>query len=157
MSNERSTEEARLRIVPTTLKAANAFVGTEHRHHPPTRGHKFSVAVESDAGLHGVAIAGRPVARGLDHERELEVLRLCTDGTPNACSMLYGAVARVARAMGYDRRNVLTYILADEPGTSLRAAGWRFDGMTRGESWDRPNRRRVDKAPTTPKQRWRAA
>ena len=87
----------------------------------------------------------------------LEVLRVCTDGAPNACSMLYGAVRRAAIAMGYPACNVITYTLASEPGTSLRAAGWRLDKHVKGESWDRPSRGRKDNAPTTDKLRWRAA
>lgn len=31
----------------------------------------------------------------------LEIYRCCTDGTRNACSMLYGACLRIARNMGY--------------------------------------------------------
>jgi hypothetical protein len=82
-----------------------------------------------------------------------EVTRLVTDGTPNACSMLYGAAARAADAMGFDR--IQTFILEDEPGTSLKAAGWTFEGMTEGGDWNRPSRggRRVDQ-PMIRKQRW---
>ena len=60
----------------------------------------------------GVAICGRPVARRLDDGYTLEVNRLCTDGTPNACSILYAAAYRAARAMGYNK--VITYILDTE-------------------------------------------
>lgn len=152
-----STPDARLRVVPCTLKQAAVFVGQEHRHHPPAAAHKFSIAVAHGEQLVGVAVAGRPNARNLPAYTVLEVLRVCTDGTPNACSMLYGAVARIAAAMGYDRRNVITYTLATEPGTSLRAAGWVRDKDVRGESWDRPGRPRDDAHPTTDKIRWRAA
>src|SRR5262249_52637878 len=38
-----------------TLRAACAFVKARHRHHPPPRGHKFSVAVEDDGEVVGVA------------------------------------------------------------------------------------------------------
>ncbi len=147
-----------LLLVPVSLREANAFVAERHRHHGPTRGHKFAVSVgSSDGVMRGVAIAGRPVARALDDGVTLEVLRVCTDGTPNVCSMLYGAVRRAAVAMGYPPHNVITYTLASEPGTSLRAAGWHLDGVVRGQSWDRPSRRRVDAAPTDDKHRWRAA
>ncbi len=71
----------------------------------------------------GVATAGRPVARHLDDGLTLEVNRTCTDGTRNANSLLYGAVWRAAKAMGYVR--CITYTQADECGASLRAAGWR--------------------------------
>lgn len=147
-----------LRIAPITLREANAFVETVHRHHGPTRGHKLSLAVVSGIGqTHGVAILGRPVSRHLDAQGYIEVLRVATDGTPNACSMLYGAARRVAREMGYPAEKIITYTLADEPGTSLRAAGWHPSVTVRGESWDRPARERTDRHPTTPKVRWAAA
>ena len=143
-----------LTIAPIGLRAANAYVTDLHRHHGSTRGHKFSIACLDDDRLCGVAIAGRPVARALDDGYTLEVLRVCTDGTPNACSKLYGAVRRAAREMGY--RKIITYTLAEESGASLRAAGWSVDGTTRGDSWDRPNRPRDDRHPIGPKTRWTA-
>lgn len=128
-SREMTGRQSKLIIRPITLKDANAFVGQEHRHHPPMVGHKFSISVvDEDGTLRGVAIAGRPVSRMLDDGLHLEVLRVATDGTPNACSALYGAVARAGKSMGYPRENIITYTLASEPGTSLRASGWTFDG-----------------------------
>jgi hypothetical protein len=112
-----------LEIRPITLRAACAFILEHHRHNKPPRGHKFSVAVWDGTVLVGVATAGRPVARGLDDGVTLEVNRTCTDGTANANSMLYGAVWRAARAMGY--RRAVTYTQHDESGASLRAVGWR--------------------------------
>lgn len=96
---------------------------------------KFCVALADDSGeTHGVAIVGRPVARGLDDGWTLEVTRTCTDGTKNANSMLYGAAWRAARALGY--RRLVTYTLVEESGTSLRAAGWKTVHETRGRPWD---------------------
>ena len=95
-------------LTPINLKTANAFVQQYHRHHKPTRGHKFSIGVSENGALVGVAICGRPVARRLDDGYTLEVNRLCTDGTPNACSILYAAAYRAARAMGYNK--VITYM-----------------------------------------------
>ena len=106
--------------------------------------------------VRGVAIAGRPVARHLDDGSHLEVLRVCTDGTPNACSMLYAAVRRTATAMGYRPEQVITYTLESESGVSLRAAGWQSDVSTRGGGWDRPSRSRVDTHSTARKRRWHA-
>ena len=60
----------------------------------------------------------------------LEVTRLCTDGTKNACSFLYGKAARAAFALGY--RRIGTYTLPDEGGASLRAAGWKLIGERGG-------------------------
>jgi hypothetical protein len=85
----------------------------------------------------------------LDDGLTAEVTRLCTDGTPNACSMLYGAARRAAQAKGF--RRGLTYILASEDGASLRASGWAYLWATDGGSWDRPSRGRTDKHPTEPK------
>ena len=91
-------------------------------------------------GLCGVAIVGRPLARKINDETTVEVLRLCTDGTPNACSALYGACMRAASALGYQW--IITYTLEDEPGTSLKAAGWTFGYRTAGGSWTRNGRPR---------------
>lgn len=117
-----SKPSAFLEIRPITFRAACAFVKRLHRHNKPPRGHKFSVALWTDAELVGVAMAGRPVARAFDDGLTLEINRTCTDGTPNANSMLYGACRRAAWAMGY--RRVLTYTQAGESGASLRAAGF---------------------------------
>lgn len=115
--------EGGLYVAPITFRAACAFVAELHRHNKPPRGHKFSISVRCGDTLHGVAMAGRPVARHFDDGVTLEVNRTCTDGTPNANSMLYGAVWRAAKAMGY--RRCITYTQADECGASLRAVGWR--------------------------------
>lgn len=112
-----------LHIRPITLRDAAAFVAAHHRHNKPPRGHKFSVAVYEGNHLAGVACAGRPVARHFDDGLTLEVNRTCTDGAKNANSMLYGAVWRAAKAMGY--RRCITYTQHDESGASLRAVGWR--------------------------------
>lgn len=121
-----------LTIVPCELSEANAFVAQHHRHHRPVVGHKFSLAVSDGEAIRGVAIVGRPVARMLQDGETLEVTRVATDGAINACSALYAACWRAVRAMGY--RRLVTYILAEELGTSVRAAGlegnrqswWRF-------------------------------
>lgn len=117
-----------------------------HRHHKAVTGHRFSVACMEGDKLCGVAIVGRPVARNIDQINTVEVLRLCTDGTANTCSFLYGACRRAARSLGYQR--IITYILIDEPGTSLLACGWHFCYISGGGSWDRMGRRRQSgKAP----------
>lgn len=63
----------------------------------------------------------------------LEITRLCTDGTHNACSMLYGACARVAKDMGYLK--IITYILESENGASLKASGFVCEGKAGGVKW----------------------
>lgn len=104
--------------------------------------------------MRGVAIVGRPVSRHVQDGWTCEVTRLATDGAKNACSMLYGAAWRAARALGW--RRMVTYTLATEPGTSLVAAGWRVVGQTDPESWSRKDRPRVDHAPLQAKLRWEA-
>lgn len=112
-----------MQVIPVTFRAACAFVAKLHRHNKPPRGHKFSIALRDGENIVGVAMAGRPVARHFDDGLTLEVNRTCTDGTPNANSMLYGAIWRAAKAMGYMR--AITYTQASETGASLRAVGWR--------------------------------
>ena len=150
--------EVRLTLVPMTLAEANEFVRQHHRHHRPVPGAKFCTAVASseDGIWHvlGVAIAGRPVARMADDGWTLEVNRTCVSEAPNANSMLYGACARAAFAMGYKR--LVTYTLPEEGGTSLRAAGWREIGRAGGGPWSRANRPRVDLHPLQEKIRWEA-
>lgn len=131
-----------LEIRPITLRDANVFVAQYHRHNLPTNGHKFSVACYDGDRLCGVAIAGQPIARKLDDGLTIEIRRVCTDGTRNACSMLYGACSRCAREMGYKR--VVTYTLVSESGASLRAAGFKDCGEAGGGSWNMPSRPREE-------------
>lgn len=111
-----------LALRPITLRAARRFVGEHHRHNGPPIGWRFGVGVEDDGELVGVAIASNPRARALDDGTTLEVVRTCTDGTRNANSMLYGAIARAAGALGY--RRIVTYTVEGESGSSLRAVGF---------------------------------
>lgn len=140
---------AKLVTIPMDLEGANEFVARHHRHHQPVVGHKFSIGAVLDGVLVGVAIVGRPVSRHRDDGETLEVTRLCTDGTRNACSFLYGAAARAAFALGF--RRLGTYIRSDEPGTSLAAAGWRLVAFTPGKSWSVPSRPRKDKTDLIPR------
>lgn len=135
-----------MELTPVSLAEANAFVAEHHRHHKPVVGHKFCMAVSDSGKVVGVAITGRPVSRHLDDGWTLEVNRCCTDGTKNACSMLYGASWRAAKAMGYKR--LITYILDSEQGTTLKASNWRLVGERGGGSWNVKSRPRVDKHPT---------
>jgi hypothetical protein len=135
-----------LKVTPINLDEANAFVAVHHRHHKPVPGAKFAIAV-SDIKLEvvrGVAIVGRPVARMSDDGWTLEVNRVCTDGARNACSMLYGAAWRAAKALGYMR--LITYTLPEEGGASLRASGWKLVGKAGGGNWNTASRPRVDTA-----------
>ena len=143
-----------LHIEPITLKAANEFVSKYHRHHKPTVGHKFSISCVQDGIVRGggVAICGRPVSRHLDDGLTLEINRLCTDGTKNACSILYGACARIAKNMGYKR--VITYILKSENGASLKASNFICEGEAGGEMWTGKRSGRDNGVPKEKKTRW---
>ncbi|WP_294855639.1 XF1762 family protein [uncultured Oscillibacter sp.] len=141
-----------LDIVPVTLAEANAFVEQHHRHHKPVVGHKFSIAATDGEQIVGVSIVGRPVSRYMDDGLTLEVTRLCTDGTHNACSMLYAASWRAARAMGY--KKLITYILDTESGSSLKAAGWKCVGKAGGLRWTGKRRPTVDLCPAQMKIRF---
>ena len=123
-----------------TLKAACRYVEAHHRHNRPPHGALFAVGVTSDGAVCGVAVVGRPVARGLQDGFTCEVVRLCTEGRYNACSILYGACRRAARALGY--RRIVTYTLAGEPGTSLKASGWTRAAEVKAATWDGKTRSR---------------
>lgn len=143
---------APLEIVPMTLREANAYVEQHHRHHGKVAGQKYSIGLSDGEKIVGVAIVGRPVSRHMDDGWTLEVNRLCTDGTKNACSMLYAAAWRAARAMGYKR--LITYILESENGASLRAAGWKCVGQAGGLRWTGERRPEVDLYPAQMKIRF---
>ena len=130
-----------LQIIPCTLRRARAFCAEHHRHHGAPVGGLFALGLAQAGELVGVAVVGRPVARALQDGATAEVTRVCTLGEPNACSKLLGACRRVARDLGY--RRLVTYTLSEEPGTSLRAAGWIQTASVPGRSWDRRTRRRT--------------
>ena len=144
-----------LATVPLTLREARQYVTEHHRHHKAPQGGLFAVGASDGAQIVGCVIVGMPVARMLADGFTCEVTRLATDGSRNACSMLYRAAWRAARAMGY--RRLVTYTLPEEGGSSLRAAGFRLVGAAGGGSWSRDSRPRVDTHPTQEKLRWEVA
>lgn len=145
-------QEKSMILTPITLREANMFVLAHHRHHGPVPGCLFCVAVSDGDAVIGVAIVGRPVSRMLDDGWTAEVLRTCTLGHRNTCSILYAAAWRAVRALGY--RKLITYTLPTETGASLRGAGWRCLGKAGGGSWSRKRRPRVDMHPLQEKLRW---
>lgn len=148
----------RLQLGPIRFGIAKAFVQRHHEHCPPPAGWRYGAGCWNGRTLVGVAMVGRPVARRIDAGSTVEVNRLCLDRAlpdplrRNAASMLYGFAAREARRRGFSR--IITYTLEEEPGTSLRAAGWREDGLTKGGSWSRDGRPRSDAGPLGRKTRW---
>jgi|SRR5579863_45719 len=142
--------------IPVSLFQANCFVELHHPHHKPVRFHKYSIGAATNGKLVGVCIVNRPVNLRMDDGLTLELARLCTDGTPNACSFLLSRAARAATALGYER--IQTYTLAEEMmksrGASLWAAGLLFSHVSRGGTWNIRLRRRDDKHPTGDKFCW---
>jgi len=131
-------------LQPISLKEAQSFVNEHHRHNVSPQGHKFSVGLNDGEKVIGVVMVGRPVARHNDDSWTLEVIRCCVlEGYKDACSKLYAAAWRVTRNLGYSR--LITYTLKEEPGTSLKAAGYKVIGETkaRPKGWDTPARPRV--------------
>jgi hypothetical protein len=98
-------------------------------------------------------MVGRPVGRYLDDGFTLEINRCCTDGTKNACTMLYGAACRAAKALGY--RRIITYTRESEPGTSLKASNWLCDGRAGGTHWTGHRYEQVEMQLDEMKVRWR--
>jgi len=131
----------KLRVVPVTIPVANQIVTRLHRHHAaiPAWFGWWAVAVVCEGVVVGVAIAGRPTNRNNDDKHTVEVLRVATDGTPDAPSALLGACARAAEAIG--ARRIITYTLTSEGGASLRGAGWVCDGETGKSFWGNANTR----------------
>lgn len=139
----------KLQIVPVSFKDACKFITDHHRHLKPPVGHKYSIATQLHNRIVAVIIVGRPIARLNDDGFTLEVLRLATDNTFNACSMLYAAAWRVARNLGY--RKLITYILSTEKGTSLKASGFKVVSSVPYHKWSCPSRLRYNSLPEVPK------
>ena len=140
-----------LQIRPITYRQACDYISLHHRHHGPPQGCKFCIGAFVDETMIGCAVCGRPVSRELDNGEICEITRLCTDGTPNACSFLYGACCRIAKAMGYKR--IITYTLISENGASLKASGFTNEGLAGGVMWT--GERSKNKAlPHEMKNRW---
>lgn len=144
-------------IRPITLREAQSFVLEHHRHNDPPHGHKFSIGLEKNDQLIGVVVVGQPIARANCDGYTAEITRCCViDGQKNANSKLYAAAIRAAQAMGY--RRVISYTLPGESGSSLKAVGFQFDGMTKNNpnGWDSPSRprRKPKKYPYCEKIRW---
>lgn len=153
--------DAGLEVRPIRRNDAKDFIREHHRHNPPPAGDRFRFGAFNGGELVAVMMAGRPVARMLDADAIVEVNRLCVDHSKHraltwkACSELYGAAVDEARERGFEK--VISYTLESESGMSLRYARFKPEATTKGGSWDRPSRRRKDRAPTCPKVRWARA
>jgi hypothetical protein len=145
-----------LELVPVDWQTAAGFVADWHRHNARPVGWRYGIGVQNaDLELVGVVVVGRPVARHYDDGRTLEVTRCATDGTRNACSILYAAAWRAAKALGY--RRLITYTRADESGASLTAAAWTVVAERPARpGWDTPSRRRGTSSDPIPRTLWEA-
>lgn len=142
-----------LRLRPWTVRQAIPFVASVHRRLPVVQGALWAVSVRNEKDVVGCALVGHPARVWMVDSATLAVLRVaCREGYRNACSMLYGACSRAARAMGAE--NLVTYTHLDEHGTSLRAAGWIDGGLTDGGEWGRPSRQRALALDGAEKRRW---
>lgn len=146
--------QVRLRAVPMNIARARRVVAAWHRHLKRVQGGLWAVAcaAEGSNDVVGVAIVARP-PRMQDDGWSAEIVRVATNGTPNASSFLMGLCRRIAFIQGY--RVIRTKTRPDEPGSSLLGAGFRDEGgLTEGRSHSRPSRPRDDQEPPTPKRRW---
>jgi hypothetical protein len=150
----------RLTVIPVTLREARRFIAEHHRHNDPPHQWRFGVGLENGKGLVGVAVAAQPRGRKLDDGRTLEITRVAVDGTPMANSMLYAALIRAGKALGFTR--FYTYTLPHESGATPKAVGFRVDSENAGGPWNMPSRFRDEspnlfgevKSPQGPKVRW---
>lgn len=166
MNVDAKTARARsLRLVPVFRKDVQKFIARHHRHNIPSISSIFNIGLEADGELIGVAMVGVPKARMLMNGRTLEVTRTCVrDVAKNVNSMLYGACARAAEALGWGE--LITYTLPSESGASLKASGWEMDegefgGKVAGWSSERNRHNSASdmfgaaRIPDGPKLRWR--
>jgi hypothetical protein len=146
-------EEFMLRVWPCTVKQAAAYVAKHHRHLPGMGGAMFAAALGPEPGeWWGVGTVGCGAQEWEGTGRAI-ITRTATDGAHNGCSMLLGALARAAKALGYVE--VWTYTLPEEPGTSLRAAGFVDMGFSDGGEHHRESRPRRAAVRPDEKRRWR--
>lgn len=133
-----------MELIPLSLKEANEFVLSYHRHNKPTVGGKFAIGVIDNQRLVGVAIVGRPIARKLSDGVTAEVTRVCTndDAPMGACSKLYSACWKAWKAMG--GKKLVTYTLATERGSSVKGAGFRAvaESKPKKNGWNSESRQR---------------
>jgi hypothetical protein len=140
-------------VRPYPIKHARKFNREVHRRLPKLTGAMWALAAIVEAEIAGVAVVGHPQARLANDGYSLEVLRVAVRiGAQNACSALYGATARAARAMGV--LDIFSYIHLDESGHSVQAAGWIEVAQTDGGEWDRDGRQRMLAVDPSPKKKF---
>lgn len=151
-----------MNLRPVTREEWRHFIAKHHRHRDAPPQIIAAVGIEQDGELVGVGTLERPKAEGLCDGRTAEASRVCTLGARNGCSMLYGALARAAAALGYTR--LVTYTREGEPGASLRGAGFHEVARTPVREWSEERHAqpellatgRLERAPV-PRVRWERA
>ena len=149
---------AEMEVTPIHLKEATEYVKRYHRHCGPPKFHKFSISlrIPEEAEPIGVVIASTPKAKALMDGKTLEINRVCTNPCyANVCSKLYAQAIRAGKALGYQK--FITYTLEGESGSSLKAVGFQFAGITSGKKhgWNSPSRcRKQTENAEMNKQRW---
>lgn len=146
--------------VPMTISEAKNFVDNFHRHNKAPQGGLFAVGASNGDQLIGVAIVGRPIARGLDNGKTAEVVRCCVveDSPKGTCSFLYSRCWKACKALGWEK--LVTYTLKSESGASLRGCGWRVVAELnprRPEEWQSRFGREWQPVVGQAKLRWEAA
>ncbi|HVQ52906.1 MAG TPA: XF1762 family protein [Mycobacterium sp.] len=142
-------------VEPCTVREAKRLVKLWHRHLEDVQGGLFAAKVTDGDETVAVALAGNP-ARVWQGTGRLVISRVATpsEGAPrNACSMLYGALSRAARHLGY--REVWTYTLPEEDGASVKAANFEDMGLGKGGNHGRVSRPRAPAIRPERKRRWR--
>lgn len=135
---------------------ANAVIREWHSHLKPVVGSIFQLGAFDGDELVGVVVAGRPSSREYDYRKVIEVTRLCTNGHPNAASVLLGRARRVAAAYGFER--LVSYTLDGESGTSYKAAGWTQTAWLPARAWKRSEGKlRANEVAGHAKRRWEKA
>lgn len=158
--DEEHTLVSKLEPLPVTLQTAKKYVDKYHRHNTAPQGHKFSIGLVSPIEEEpvGVVIASVPKSRVLAQDcYTLEINRCCAKPYyENACSKLYSLAIKAGRSMGYHR--FITYTLEEESGSSLRAVGFRPDGIVAASpgGWASPSRprKKPSRYPEGRKIRW---
>lgn len=110
------------KVIPISIKDANAFVIRHHRHNSKVRAAKYCIAALKNNTIVGVLVASIPNSRLLNDRLTIEFVRVCTDGTKNAISFLVSKGRRIAQSMGYQK--IITYTLQEEYGASMKASGF---------------------------------
>jgi hypothetical protein len=155
-------------VIPLALTEADEFIRRwhrDHRHHPASKFHKFSLGLLEGDKIIGAIIIGYPMARHTDRHQVTEVNRLAVDGSKDACSQLLARAARACREMGFARFQMFVEPTERTAPSFLRAAGFTLDGETSGAPWDHPSANATRKSegkdtrtrrssPRNPKHRW---